>query len=133
MSIARLSILVLCVAWVGLVGWHEITRGDLFKSRSAYSSSGSSCSGSFSSRYECRSSGLIDGDNAVFVSWGKSFAVALVPPLALLYLFGKYARRREDREAERVRQAVLKRKRAQRAQSESEGELILDNELEPTA
>lgn len=115
MVIVRFWIIALCVAWIGLVGWREIVNGELFESRGATSRFRvSSCSGSFSSRYECQSSRLISGENAVFVSWGKSIAVVFVPPLALLYLFGKYARRREDREAERVRQAVLKRKRAQR-------------------
>ena len=121
MVIVRFWIIALCVAWIGLVGWREIVSGELFGSRGATSRfSASPCSGSFSSRYECRSSRLISGANAHLVSWGQSLAVVVVPPLALLYLFGKEARRREDREAERVRQAVLKRKRSQR---ESEREL----------
>lgn len=123
MIIVRFWIIALCVAWIGLVGWREIVAGDLFGGSGASSRFGvSSCSGSFSSRYECRSSRLISSENAVFVSWGKGIAVVFVPPLALLYLFGKYARRREDREAERARRAVLKRKRAQR-ESEAESEL----------
>ncbi len=121
MGIVRFWIIALCVAWIGLVGWREIVAGDLFYSSAASSRfSAPACSGSFASRYECRSSRLISSENAVFVSWVKSIGVVFVPPLTLLYLFGKYARRREDQEAERARQAVLKRKRAQR---ESESEL----------
>ncbi|MCZ6861168.1 MAG: hypothetical protein O7I42_12995 [Alphaproteobacteria bacterium] len=116
MVIVRFWIIALCVAWVGVAGWREfVSHGDLFDIRgTATRSGGSSCSGSFSNRYECRSSRIISIDNAIFVSWAKRIAVVFVPPMALLYLFGKYARRREDQEAERVRQAVLKRKRAQR-------------------
>lgn len=126
MIIVRFWIIALCVAWVGAVGWREfVVRGDLFEIRGAALRSGaSSCSGSFSSRYACRSSRLINSENKIFLSWGMRIAVVFVPPMALLYLFGKYARRREDKEAERARQAVLKRRRAQR---ESE------NELEPSS
>ena len=116
MVVVRFWIIALCVAWIGLAGWRVIVvRGDLFEIRGAASRSGvSSCRGSFASRYKCSSSRVISGENAFFVSWGKAIAVVFVPPLTLLYLFGKYARRREDREAERMRQAVLRRKRAQR-------------------
>lgn len=116
MVIVRFWIIVLCVAWIGAVGWREVVvRGGLFENSGSFVRSGAPpCSGSFSSRYECRSSRLINSENALFLSWGKRIAVVFLPPLALLYLFGKYARRREDREAERARQAVLKRRRAQR-------------------
>ena len=117
MVVVRFWIFALCAAWIGVVGWREVVvRGDLFEIRGAALRSGaSSCSGSFSSRYECRSSRLINSENTIFVSWGVRIALIALPPLTLLYLFGKYARRREDREAERARQAALKRKRDRRA------------------
>ncbi len=121
MIVVRFWVFALCVAWIGVVGWREVVvRGDLFEIRGAALRSGaSSCSGSFASRYECRSSRLINSENAIFVSWGVRIALIALPPLTLLYLFGKYTRRREDQEAERARQVVLKRKRKQR-ESESE-------------
>ena len=128
MVIVRFWMIALCVAWIGAVGWSEfVVRGDLLAIRGvALRSGASSCSGSFSSRYACRSSLLINSENTIFLSWGKRVAVVFVPPLALLYLFGKYARRRDDREAERARQAVLKRKRAQRERDREDA-----SELEP--
>jgi len=117
MLIARFWIIAICVTWAGIVGYHEIVvRGDLLDIRgSALRSGAKSCSGSFSSRYECRSSRLTNGENAIFVSWGKGIGLVTLPPLTLLYLFGKYVRRREDKEAESKRQAFLKRKRDQGA------------------
>lgn len=116
MVVLRFWIIALCVAWIGVVGWREaVVRGGLLEIRGAALRSGaSSCRGSFSSRYACRSSRLIDSENTIFLSWGKRIAVIALPPLALLYLFGKYVRRREDREAERARLAFLKKKRDQR-------------------
>ncbi|MHA1537372.1 MAG: hypothetical protein ACTSUD_07440 [Alphaproteobacteria bacterium] len=128
MVVIRFWIIVLCVAWIGLVGWREfVIRGDLLEIRGAALRAGAvACKGSFSSRYDCRSSRLLNSENAIFFSWGSRIAVVFVPPMALLYLLGKYARRREDREAERLRQAHLKRRRAEREEelkSEREREL----------
>jgi len=111
MSLIRFWVIVLGVLWVVGVGWREfVARGEAGAYRSAYDRT-PACTGSFRRRYECRSARIIGAENALFFSWGKRIAVVFLPPLALIYLFGKYARRRDQIEAERIRRARLARAR----------------------
>ena len=105
--------IMVCVAWIAIVGYREIyVRETAVGNVYGYAGpAGSSCSGSFTERYECRSGAMINADNALFYSWGKRLAVTFLPPLTVLYLLGKFLRRREEEEARRQRQELARRRR----------------------
>lgn len=77
----------------------------------AYKKTSRACKGSYASRYECKSSALIAGENQVFIDWSVRLAIVFVPPLGLSIVYGFIRRRREEREAEEARRRIRARRR----------------------
>ena len=76
----RVSVFALAAIWVAGMGWREfVVRDDLLRFRAAtVSAQGAKCSGSFSKRYDCRSSLMINNDNAVFLIWVERLSIVIV-------------------------------------------------------
>lgn len=112
MILIRVWVAILCIGWVALIGWREfILREDYSAYRHAFQPL-AKCSGSFQSRYDCHSSRMLTHESAEFYSYGKRFALVLLPPITLLYLLGKYRNRQEKRRVEAAREAAALRRRA---------------------
>jgi CheY-like chemotaxis protein len=109
LSILRWAIYVLCVAWMGAASWYVYFQpGKEFPDLawSAYERSMdqkmNDCTGSFSERYECRSTLIRQEKVALFYWWAERVSIVVVPVfvvLTLLYFYLKY----EARKAEKIR------------------------------
>ena len=68
-----------------------------------YRQASEGCAGSFSSRYECKSSIIIDGENAAFYAWVWRLVLVFGPPTGLVIFYHAITRRREREHAEQAR------------------------------
>ena len=107
--------IAIALLWIAGAGWIQIpsSAGDYGLGSYSYRKASGACEGSFSDRYECKSSALISGENQAFIDWSVRLAIVFVPPLGLSIVYGFIRRRREEREAEEAR----RRNRARRRQT----------------
>ena len=107
----RIAIAV-AFAWVLGVGWVQFS--DVFTDyglgSSSYQRGSSECEGSYSSRYDCKSSLLIAGENAAFFSWMMKFLIVFLPPIGLGRLYAAVRRRHEAEIAQAARRRAMKRR-----------------------
>jgi hypothetical protein len=121
MPILKWCAVAVSTVWIAAAGWGELSKMTLpddFRSDS-YKREAERCGGSFSSRYECKSSIIIGNDNSAFYDWSLRLAIVFVPPALIAMLYGKVQKRRErEAEEERERRALaqLKRMRAEHAE-----------------
>lgn len=101
--------------WVLLVGLIVLPGpGDNYGvNSSSYREASKRCSGSFSSRYECKSSIIIDGENSAFYGWMWRLVLVFGPPAGLVVYYHVIARRRDREHAEEARKrSALRRSSA---------------------
>jgi len=112
----RIAIAVAFV-WLAGVGWLQFSEavGDFGLKSASYQRGSSECEGSYASRYDCKSSILIAGENQAFFSWLLKFAIVFLPPIGLGYLYGAVRRRHEAEIAQAARRRALKRRSAETA------------------
>lgn len=121
MPILKWCAVAVSVLWMAAAGWGELSKMSLpddFRSAS-YKREAERCGGSFSSRYECKSSIIIGNDNSTFYDWALRLAIVFVPPALIRMLYSKVQERRErqaEEERERRALAQLKRMRAEQAE-----------------
>lgn len=97
LSTVRAAACALALFSAALTIWYVSTKPLPYDMRSSQVASRvSDCSGSFSSRYDCKSTILIGHDNRLFLIWLGRLAIVVAP---LLVIYGAYrvaARRLED-------------------------------------
>jgi hypothetical protein len=121
MPILKWCAVAVSVLWIAAAGWGELSKMALPDDFRSYSNKrvAERCGGSFSSRYECKSSIIIGNDNSAFYDWSLRLAIVFVPPALLALLYSRVQKRRERQaEEERERRAIaqLKRMRAEQAE-----------------
>lgn len=85
---------------------------------SSYREASKRCSGSFSSRYECKSSIIIDGENRAFYGWMWRLMLVFGPPAGLVVYYHMIAGRREREHAEKARKRSALRQTSVAGQGE---------------
>jgi len=104
--------IALALVWLAVVGWLQFSDaiGDYGVGSTTYQRGASECEGSYSSRYDCKSSILIAGENQAFFSWLFKFMIVFLPPIGLAYLYSAVRRRHEAEIAQAARRRALKRR-----------------------
>jgi hypothetical protein len=104
--------IVVALAWVVGVGWVQFS--DVFTDyglgSTSYQRGASECEGSYSSRYDCKSSLLISGENQAFFSWMMKILIVFLPPIGLGRLYAAVRRRHEAEIANAARRRAMKRR-----------------------
>ena len=76
----------------------------------SYQRGASECEGSYASRYDCKSSILIAGENQAFFSWMLKIVIVFLPPIGLGRLYAALRRRHEAEIAQAARRRAMKRR-----------------------
>jgi len=80
-----------CLTWVALAGWYEISA---IQRASDFSAAYGGCSGSFTKRADCATGNMLADDRRTFMQWVGKLAIVLVPPIALYGFTNMRARSR---------------------------------------
>jgi hypothetical protein len=113
LPVNKMIAITVATLWIAGAGWVQIsgsTNDYGFTSRS-YRKAIKACEGGYASRYECKSSTIISGENQAFIDWMLRLAIIFLPPLGLAIGYGYLRRRREEREAEEARRRIRARRR----------------------
>jgi len=112
LRVVKWIMFAIAAIWITGVGWIEISGApDDYGFRSAsYRKATKRCGGSYASRYECKSSVIIAGQNKAFIDWTVRLAIIFTPPFGLVFVFGYIRRRREEQEAEAKRRRIRARR-----------------------
>lgn len=107
----RISI-ALAIAWIAGVGWLQFNEvfTDYGLGSASYQRGAGECEGSYSSRYDCKASLLIAGENAAFFSWFLKFVIVFLPPIGLGRLYAAVRRRHEAEIANAARRRAMRRR-----------------------
>ncbi len=113
LPVRKLIMIAVAMFWIVGVGWIQIagSSNDYGFTSPSYRKAIRDCEGSYASRYECKSSTIISGENKAFIDWTIRLAITFFPPLGLGIAHGYLRRRREEREAEEARRRVRARRR----------------------
>lgn len=112
LPIIKWIMIAVAAMWIAGAGWIQISGAPDdygFNSRSYRKASGA-CEGNYASRYQCKSSAIISGENKAFIDWAVRLAIIFVPPLGVSIAYGYLRRRREEREAEEARRRIRARR-----------------------
>jgi hypothetical protein len=104
--------IALALAWIAGVGWLQFsdTFTDYGLGSTSYQRGASECEGSYSSRYDCKSSILISGENQAFFDWMMKLIIVFLPPIGLGRLYAAVRRRHEAEIAQAARRRAMKRR-----------------------
>lgn len=99
-TLARRGIIVAATLWLAIAGWLQFGMSDGSRSNrySSYQTRQQNCSGSFSQRYDCRSSLTISRGRNDFYKWSRKLAIVFMPPLIVGIGWSRYRRRLEKAE-----------------------------------
>lgn len=113
LQIIRWTAVAVSSLWIAAIGWSQFggAAGDYGFRSEAYGKAAAGCGGSYSSRYECKSAIIIDGENEAFYDWVGRFALVFGPPLAAWYAVGRLRQRHEREQAARNHREALRRRR----------------------
>lgn len=112
LAVWKWLLIAIAAMWIAGAGWTQFsgTTSNYGIGSSSYRKASGACSGSYASRYACKSSALIAGENQAFVDWAVRLAIVFIPPLGLAIVFGFARRRHEEREAEEARRRIRARR-----------------------
>lgn len=112
LPVLKWLMIAIAAAWIAGAGWMQISgaTSNYGIGSSSYQKASRACGGSFASRYSCKSSAIIAGENQAFVDWAVKLAIIFIPPLGLTIVFGIVRRRREERQAEEARRRIRARR-----------------------
>jgi hypothetical protein len=104
--------IALALAWIVGVGYMQFSDviSDYGLGSASYQRGASECEGSYASRYDCKSSILIAGENQAFFSWLMKFVIVFLPPIGLGRLYAAVRRRHEAEIAQAARRRAMKRR-----------------------
>jgi len=114
LSTVRMVMIAAALIWIAGAGWFLLADsiGELGSRSSDYRREAARCSGSYSSRYSCKSSAMISLENSAFIAWSLRLGAIFGPPFGLAFVFRQMRRRHEEAAAEQARRRALRKRTA---------------------